>query len=427
MRNLALMILINAFLLATLIALLQANVDEFKEHGKAISRGGHNGAFSFANFKQDKFSYLNVTVLEKHLVDQMPECSFACLETSCFSFNLNAFPDIDNKLLCELLPVDKYNNTNKFIFSNVSHHFSIMTPCSSRPCKNNGTCVPLYEENDYKCACKRFTGRNCESDFDECSSENECHTNATCTNTNGSYNCTCKRGFQGDGRNCNDTDECSYENECHVNATCQNTKGSYNCICLAGFQGDGRRSCTVVRLRDSVIIGGNQTYFDLLSNWLNPVAQSNGQWILCWRASLNGWASSTLHSLCNNKGPTVSLIRDTKNNVFGGYASKSWRESGNRYAVSAFLFSLKNPTNDPRKLPHMDGKSYSMRDYGHVGPSFGQGIDLYIASNANKNSDSYEKLGYTYTVPSGRAGDPFLTGATRFTPSEIETFYETTP
>ncbi|XP_074607729.1 uncharacterized protein LOC141860505 isoform X2 [Acropora palmata] len=386
MRTLALMTLINAFLLATLIALLQANVDEFKEHGKAISRGGHNGAFSFANFKQDKFSYLNITVLEKRLVDQMPECSFACLETSCFSFNLNAFPDIDNKLLCELLPVDKYNNTNEFIFSNVSHHFSIMTPCSSWPCKNNGTCVPLYEENDYKCACKRFTGRNCESD----------------------------------------TDECSYENECHVNATCENTKGSYNCICLAGFQGDGR-SCTVVRLRDSVIIGGNQTYFDLLSNWLNPVAQSNGQWILCWRASLHGWASSTFHSLCNNKGPTVSLIRDTKNNVFGGYASKSWRESGTRYDVSAFLFSLKNPTNDPRKLPHMAGKSYSMRDYAHVGPCFGQGIDLYIANNANKNSDSFEKLGYTYTVPSGRAGDPFLTGATRFTPSEVETFYETTP
>ena len=52
-------------------------------------------------------------------------------------------------------------------------------------------------------------------------------------------------------------------------------------------------------------------------------------------------------------------------------------ESGNRYAVSAFLFSLKNPTNDPRKLPHMVGKSYSMRDYAHVGPSFGEGMYRY--------------------------------------------------
>ena len=103
-------------------------------------------------------------------------------------------------------------------------------------------------------------------------------------------------------------------------------------------------------------------------------------------------------------------------------------ESGRRHDDSAFLFSLKNPTNDPRKLPHLAGKSSSsMRDYSHVGPCFGDGIDLYIASNANKNSDSFEKLGYTYTVPSGQAGDPFLTGATRFTLSEIETFYETTP
>ena len=101
--------------------------------------------------------------------------------------------------------------------------------------------------------------------------------------------------------------------------------------------------------------------------------------------------------------------------------------SGTRNDLSAFLFSLKNPTNDPRKLPHRAGRSYSMRDYAGVGPSFGQGKDLFIASNAYKNSKSYENLGHTYTVPSGRTGDPFLTGATHFTPSEIETFYETTP
>ena len=38
------------------------------------------------------------------------------------------------------------------------------------------------------------------SDFDECSLEpNPCDENADCTNSDGSYSCTCKQGFSGDG------------------------------------------------------------------------------------------------------------------------------------------------------------------------------------------------------------------------------------
>ena len=36
-------------------------------------------------------------------------------------------------------------------------------------------------------------------DIDECYTENECHQNATCNNTKGSYSRTCKGGFMGDG------------------------------------------------------------------------------------------------------------------------------------------------------------------------------------------------------------------------------------
>ena len=39
-------------------------------------------------------------------------------------------------------------------------------------------------------------------DIDECSSANECDQNASCHNTKGSYNCTCKDGFEGVGKNC---------------------------------------------------------------------------------------------------------------------------------------------------------------------------------------------------------------------------------
>ena len=67
-----------------------------------------------------------------------------------------------------------------------------------------------------------------------------------------------------------------------------------------------------------------------------------------------------------------------------------------------------------------------MQDYKSFCPSFGGGNwDLYIADSANKNSYSYEYLGHTYTVPSGKKDDPFLTGTTNFKANEIETFYET--
>ncbi|XP_015778011.1 PREDICTED: fibrillin-1-like [Acropora digitifera] len=266
------------------------------------------------------------------------------------------------------------------------------------------------------------------SDINECiASPSVCHVNAQCTNTIGSYRCTCNSGYTGDGKTCSDIDECSIANECHQNATCHNTKGSYNCTCNGGFKGDGRLNCTEHTLQDSVIIGDNQTYFGMLSNWLKPVVQVNGQWILCWRASLHGWATATFHSLCNNKGPTVTIVKDTNNSIFGGYTSISWETSLLwKNDSKAFLFSLKNPTNNPRKLLQIDNKSlYSVDHYVHYGPSFGRS-DLLIRLSPNRSRYSSENLGYTYTVPSGKRSDPFLTGNNRFIASEIETFYETT-
>ncbi|XP_078346731.1 ficolin-2-like isoform X1 [Oculina patagonica] len=85
-------------------------------------------------------------------------------------------------------------------------------------------------------------------DVDECSASiSVCDVNADCQNTVGSYICSCKAGFTGDGKTCTDVDECSTSGSvCDVNAECQNTVGSYICSCKAGFTGDGK-TCTAVQ------------------------------------------------------------------------------------------------------------------------------------------------------------------------------------
>ena len=41
------------------------------------------------------------------------------------------------------------------------------------------------------------------SDINECEGgAYNCSSNAVCMNTKGSYNCTCKSGYEGDGNNC---------------------------------------------------------------------------------------------------------------------------------------------------------------------------------------------------------------------------------
>ena len=47
------------------------------------------------------------------------------------------------------------------------------------------------------------------SDKDECAGVNKCHVKAQCTNTEGSYTCSCLDGYAGNGKNCTGKDLCA--------------------------------------------------------------------------------------------------------------------------------------------------------------------------------------------------------------------------
>ncbi|XP_028416921.1 fibrillin-2-like, partial [Dendronephthya gigantea] len=110
------------------------------------------------------------------------------------------------------------------------------------PCGYNANCTNT--NGSYICECRtgyEGNGTNC-TDIDECEKgTHKCDKNAKCTNTPGSFNCQCQPGHTGEGRICEDVDECEKRShKCDKNAKCTNTRGSFNCQCQPGYTGEGR-------------------------------------------------------------------------------------------------------------------------------------------------------------------------------------------
>ena len=86
--------------------------------------------------------------------------------------------------------------------------------------------------------------------MNECSTgNNACASppNGTCTNTIGSYLCSCNPGYMGNGRTCVDINECLLRaDNCSINANCINNIGSFQCSCQLGFTGNGYSCCMFI-------------------------------------------------------------------------------------------------------------------------------------------------------------------------------------
>ncbi|XP_033937307.1 adhesion G protein-coupled receptor L4 [Pseudochaenichthys georgianus] len=128
---------------------------------------------------------------------------------------------------------------------------SLMDLCSFSDicdsCHRLATCKALNGSND-ACFCNHgYTGDGTTfcNDDNECQNvTNICGERGSCTNTAGSYNCTCVSGYTStglaefqpnDGTECIDIDECQSGQICGPNSRCHNKNGSFDCTCQRDY------------------------------------------------------------------------------------------------------------------------------------------------------------------------------------------------
>jgi len=143
---------------------------------------------------------------------------------------------------------------------------------------------------------------------------------------------------------------------------------------------------------------------------------------LLWRGTRDGFEASTFHAKCDGKPNTLTVVKTTTGCIFGGYASVPWSSFAlDKPDNKAFLFSLKNPRNQPLKLSVIVNDSGAISHDSSKGPTFGVGYDLYISNLSNTNSDSFSDCGASYT--NNLISDPYYLGDSEyFQTVEVEVF-----
>ena len=158
-----------------------------------------------------------------------------CLDSTSCEFGSNAF--------CE----DTNGSFECSCPSNMLGTGYIGDPCIEKPLEQavvpdtcESSCKPGYFSVGLK------SGQAC-FDFDECrdASLNNCY-ESNCVNTDGSYICTCPDGFElyfsaANFYGCANINECTSADSCELDsgAICTDTIGSFECSCPSNMQGTG--------------------------------------------------------------------------------------------------------------------------------------------------------------------------------------------
>jgi hypothetical protein len=153
------------------------------------------------------------------------------------------------------------------------------------------------------------------------------------------------------------------------------------------------------------------------------------RFVRLWRGSRHGFGAAAFHRQCDGPANTLTLILDTKGNVFGGFTPLTWDSESYFKAddsLESFLFTIKNPAGvSPRKFPlNPERKGYAIDCDARHGPDF---FDVRVCDDCHASAESVTStFGMTYRNDTNMGGPlrrgAFLTGSENFRVKEIEVF-----
>jgi hypothetical protein len=167
----------------------------------------------------------------------------------------------------------------------------------------------------------------------------------------------------------------------------------------------------------------------IISDFPEILAELQGkQFCLLLRGNRDGFTAKEFHGRCDGHANTLTVILDTKGNIFGGFTPLKWEsprkgEFKSDDSLKGFVFTLKNPHNLPAQRFSLkaERKNEAILCASGWGSCFGD--DICISDKCNENTMSYTyNFGFCYTNDTGLDKKIVLTGSQRFKVDEIEVF-----
>jgi len=137
-------------------------------------------------------------------------------------------------------------------------------------------------------------------------------------------------------------------NYCRNGGKCLSYGKNYSCSCMNGYVVP---NCLTLRL-NSTIFKNSSILTNEQSVKLVKLIGLTSNWKLIYQASVDGFSTTSFHSKCDGYLGTLSVVKTSNQNVFGGFTVADWNGGYGiyKYDANAFVFSLINKYNVSAKM-----------------------------------------------------------------------------